>query len=84
VSNRVPDLRPTIAAKHPFESCFVDLGNHSADKALIALTHAVHAEQREMNAYDWIAQARRSSRHWQSVPWANCIGPTPGLLNSAD
>lgn len=57
MSNRVPDLRPTIAAKHPFESCFVDLGKHSADKALIALTHAVHAEQREMNAYDWIAQA---------------------------
>jgi hypothetical protein len=57
VSNRVPDLRPVITAKHPFESCFVDLGNHSADKALIALTDAVHAEQREMNAYDWITQA---------------------------
>jgi hypothetical protein len=57
VSNRAPDLRLMIAAKHPFESCFVDLGSHSADKALIALTDAVHAEQRDMNAYDWITQA---------------------------
>lgn len=57
MSNRVTDLRPMIAAKHPFESCFVDLGSHSADKALIALTDAVHAEQRDMNAYDWISQA---------------------------
>jgi hypothetical protein len=45
VSNRAPDLRLMIAAKHPFE------------KALIALTDAVHAEQRDMNAYDWITQA---------------------------
>ena len=57
MSTRTTDVRPTIAAKHPFESCFMDLGSHSADKALIALTDAVHAEQRDMNAYDWITQA---------------------------
>jgi hypothetical protein len=57
VSTRVSELRPVFAAKHPFESCFVDLGSHSADKALIALTDAVRAEQRDMNAYDWITQA---------------------------
>ncbi|MEW6339117.1 MAG: hypothetical protein AB1704_00315 [Pseudomonadota bacterium] len=57
MSNRASDLRPMITAKHPFENCFVDLGSHSADKALIALTDAVHAEQRDMNAYDWITQA---------------------------
>lgn len=52
-----PALRNTTAAKHPFESLFVDLGGHSADKALTALTDAVHAERRDMNAYDWIRQA---------------------------
>jgi hypothetical protein len=50
-------LPTTIAAKHPFERVFVDLGDHSADKALVALTNAIHAQQREMNAYDWITQA---------------------------
>jgi hypothetical protein len=45
------------ATKHPFESCFVDLGGHSAERALTALTAAVHAAQREMNAFDWIADA---------------------------
>lgn len=43
--------------KHPFENCFVDLGGHSAERALTALTAAVHAAQREMNAFDWIADA---------------------------
>lgn len=57
MSTRTPALHATIAAKHPFESLFVDLGEHSADKALIALTDAVHAEQRDMNAYDWVTQA---------------------------
>lgn len=52
-----PALRTRSSAKHPFESLFVDLGVHSADTALMALTDAVHAEQREMNAYDWIVQA---------------------------
>ena len=44
-------------AKHPFESCFVDLGGHSAERALSALTAAVHAAQREMNAFTWLAEA---------------------------
>ncbi|TDY26146.1 hypothetical protein E2553_05935 [Paraburkholderia dipogonis] len=43
--------------KHPFESCFVDLGGHSAERALTVLTAAVHAAQREMNAFDWITHA---------------------------
>ena len=45
------------SAKHPFESCFVDLGGHSAERALSALTAAVHAAQREMNAFTWLAEA---------------------------
>ena len=57
MSTRPSDLRATIVAKHPFESCFVDLGHHSADAALNALTDAVHAEKRDMNAYDWITWA---------------------------
>lgn len=44
-------------AKHPFESCFVDLGGHSAERALSALTAAVHAAQREMNAFVWLEEA---------------------------
>lgn len=59
VNTKPPASRSTIAAKHSFESCFVALGEYSADKALIALTAAVHADSREMNtnAYDWIVQA---------------------------
>ena len=57
MSSKTPALRNNTATKHPFESCFVDLGNHSADKALIALTDAIHAAQRDMNAYEWITQA---------------------------
>jgi len=57
VNTKPPASRSTIAAKHPFESCFVALGEHSADQALIALTAAVHAESCDMNAYDWIVQA---------------------------
>lgn len=56
MSTRTSDLR-AAPGKHLFANCFVDLGGHSADKALIALTDAVHAEQRDMNAYDWITQA---------------------------
>ncbi len=43
--------------KTPFEGLFIDLGEHSAEKALLALTHAVHAQQRDMNAHEWIAVA---------------------------
>jgi hypothetical protein len=44
-------------ATHPFESCFLDLGGHSAERALAALTAAIHAAQREVNAFDWIERA---------------------------
>ncbi|OAJ53023.1 hypothetical protein A6V36_11675 [Paraburkholderia ginsengiterrae] len=50
-------LRAEVPAKHPFESCFVSLGGHSAEQALTALTAAVHAAQREMNAFAWLADA---------------------------
>lgn len=50
-------LRVVSATKHPFESCFVDLGGYSAEMALAALTTAVHAAQREMNAFEWISDA---------------------------
>ena len=56
------DVRKSVlhvepATKHPFESCFVDLGGYSAERALTVLTAAVHAAQREMNAFDWITDA---------------------------
>jgi hypothetical protein len=57
VSQRQSDSRATLVARHPFEQCFTDLGSHSADAALTALTLAIHAAQRDMNAYDWITQA---------------------------
>ena len=50
-------LRAVANSKDPFENMFVDLGGHSADKALLALTGAMHAEQRDMNAYEWISSA---------------------------
>lgn len=50
-------LHVETPAKHPFENCFVDLGGHSAERALSALTAAVHAAQREMNAFAWIEEA---------------------------
>lgn len=50
-------LHVESATKHPFESCFVDLGGHSAERALTVLTAAVHAAQSEMNAFDWITSA---------------------------
>jgi hypothetical protein len=55
--SKTPALHTSSPAKHLFESCFVDLSNHSAEKALHALTDAVHGRQRDMNAYDWIAHA---------------------------
>jgi hypothetical protein len=55
--SKTPALRTSSPARHPFESCFVDLSNHSAEKALHALTDAVHGKQRDMNAYDWISHA---------------------------
>jgi hypothetical protein len=56
------DVRKSVlhvesATKHPFESCFVDLGGHSPERALTVLTAAVHAAQREMNAFVWITDA---------------------------
>jgi hypothetical protein len=56
IERRVP-LRVVSHAKDPIESLFLDLGEHSADKALLALTHAIHAEQRDMNAHEWICGA---------------------------
>ncbi|TCF96562.1 hypothetical protein BZM26_36950 [Paraburkholderia strydomiana] len=43
--------------KHPFENLFVDLGSHSPDKALAALTAAMREELRDMNAFEWLSQA---------------------------
>ena len=50
-------LRTAANSKDPFESLFIDLGEHSADKALLALTNAVNAAKRDMNAHDWISGA---------------------------
>jgi hypothetical protein len=50
-------LRAVSNVKSPFENLFIDLGEHSADKALLALTNAIHAAQRDMNAYEWISSA---------------------------
>lgn len=50
-------LRAVANSKDPFENLFVDLGEHSAGKALLALTNAIHAEQRDMNAFEWISSA---------------------------
>jgi hypothetical protein len=36
--------------RHPFENLFVDLGSHSPDQALAALTAAMREELRDMKA----------------------------------
>jgi hypothetical protein len=43
--------------RHPFENLFVDLGSHSPDQALAALTAAMREELRDMNAFEWLSQA---------------------------
>lgn len=57
LTHKTGTVPPALSMKHPFENLFLDLGNHSADRALAALTVAMGAEQRHMNAYDWISQA---------------------------
>lgn len=54
---RMAALRVEAATRHPFENCFVDLGGYSAEMALAVLTAAVHAAQRDMNAFDWVSNA---------------------------
>ena len=57
LTERTAALRVSVTSKNPLENLFLDLGEHSVDKALLALTDAVHAQQRDMNAYDWIVRA---------------------------
>jgi hypothetical protein len=49
--------RSPSRTRHPFENLFVDLGSHSPDKALEALTAAMREELRDMNAFEWLSQA---------------------------
>ena len=57
MADRVAALHTAGISRDPFQNLFIGLGDHSADKALLALTDAVHADQRDMNAYEWITQA---------------------------
>lgn len=57
LADRVAALHTAGISRDPFQNLFIGLGDHSADKALLALTDAVHADQRDMNAYEWITQA---------------------------
>lgn len=51
------DLRSGTKVKHPFESCFHDMGGYSGDDALGALSRAILSNQRGMNAFDWAQTA---------------------------
>lgn len=57
MNSRNSALHAESSTKHPFENCFIDLGGHSAERALSALTVAIHAAQRDMNALVWITDA---------------------------
>ncbi|MBC8737031.1 hypothetical protein F6X40_09440 [Paraburkholderia sp. UCT31] len=57
MSINTPALRATEVKQHPLQHCFHNLAEYSPDKALGALTEAVHAEKRGMNAYDWVQEA---------------------------
>jgi hypothetical protein len=50
-------LRVSHNIKHPFAECFFDLGDHTAEDALVALSNTVKSGQRELNAYDWTQEA---------------------------
>jgi hypothetical protein len=50
-------LRSPSFTAHPIEELFIDLGHHSPNVALEALTNAVQEERSDMNAYEWITRA---------------------------
>ncbi len=49
--------RVTECHSDALKRLFIDLGGHSAHKALQVLTNAIHCQQRDMNAYDWLSSA---------------------------
>jgi hypothetical protein len=57
LTERLVAQRAVANSKDPLESLFIDMGEHSANVALIALTHAIQSQQRDMNAHEWISQA---------------------------
>jgi hypothetical protein len=57
ISQEAP-LRAQHQSKHPFAAVFLDLGDHTAEDALEALTEALKAEKKhDENAYEWVQQA---------------------------
>jgi hypothetical protein len=50
-------LRCASPTGHPIEELFIDLGRHSPNVALAALTTAVQEERCDMNAYEWLNRA---------------------------
>ncbi|CAG9243583.1 conserved hypothetical protein [Paraburkholderia caribensis] len=57
MTERSSASRTTGYPSDSFERLFIDLGEHSAHKALLLLTDAIHCQQRDMNAYDWLSSA---------------------------
>jgi hypothetical protein len=57
LTERSSEPRVTGYPGDSFERLFIDLGEHSAHKALLLLTDAIHCQQRDMNAYDWLSGA---------------------------
>jgi hypothetical protein len=57
VSNKTAALRIADFKQHPFACYFIELANYSPGQAFEALSEAVRAEKRAMNAYDWIQEA---------------------------
>ena len=50
-------LRTPYKAKHPFEAAFLNMGDHSPEDALEALTNAIREDLHDENAYDWVQRA---------------------------
>jgi len=57
VRKQTAALRLTELKQHPFAHYFLTLASFSPGQALEALSAAVRAEKRAMNAYDWIQEA---------------------------
>ena len=56
MNSKTAALRLTELKQHPFAHYFITLANYSPAQALEALSEAIRAEKRAMNAYDWVQE----------------------------
>jgi len=57
LTERAAATRVAGQSRDPIGSFFLDLGEHTVDKALLLLTDAIHAEHQHVSAYEWLLNA---------------------------